>query len=212
MMIHIGDAKCFLGEEAMLNKLAVRITEKATSMALLGSEEFDIYVYAFEKLISQLVVYSLLLLIGFIMNSPISMIIYHVFLALLRGQTSGYHAKSPLGCLLLSCLVSVIIIYISNRVNELFMIPALIISIIYILYAAPINHKDLNLSPYEIERLRNSTKYILTGEMNLIIILYLFHFTHALYIPASLAIISVALSMLLSKILKQEVNKDVRTD
>lgn len=189
----------------MIRKFAIRLTKKAADMSIFSIDEFDIYVYAFEKSLSQLMTYSLLLLLGIIMNSLIYLIVYIIFLSMLRGQTSGYHAKSPIGCALLSCLVSAISIYLSNIVsNYIFIMPGLFISIVYILYRAPINHINLNLTQYEVERMQKSSRRMLLYEITLIILFYILPATRTLCIPASLSIITVALFMVLAKISNQE--------
>lgn len=78
-----------------------------------------------------------------------------VYIVLLRGQTSGFHANTPYVCTLLSITTCLGCVFISLNVvfskNHYIILFLLIISVLYILHTSPINHKALDLTPYEKE-------------------------------------------------------------
>ena len=174
--------------------------------------EKQLYLYAFETFISQTLTYSILLIIGLIAHMILPLITYLLFFILLRGQTSGFHTTSQLTCSFLSIFVTSILVYLSSIIPQksvVLILPLLITSIIYIFLNAPINHKNMNLTTYEINCMASKAKRILIAETIIISIFCLFESTFLLCTSGSFAIITVAISMVLSKILKQEVVNNV---
>lgn len=195
-------------ENFMVHTFALYVTEKIVNTFPSEISNYDMYIYAFEKMFSQISFYIILIIVAFINHTTIDMIVYISFLTLLRGQTNGYHSNTPLGCFILSFLVSNACIWCSKLIfNYLpwIVFPFLIFASIYIFVTAPVNHILLNWTLHELEMHKISSRRILICELFLIVIFYFFHFTRTLCVTSSFAIITVAIFMVLSKILKQEV-------
>lgn len=65
---------------------------------IINSDDIDIYQYGFEIIISTAIGFTLIILIGTILNMlPLSLIFYIIFVSL-RKFTGGYHAKSYFKC------------------------------------------------------------------------------------------------------------------
>jgi len=194
----------------LVHKAAVFLTNRAIKFSVCKDSEYDIYVYWFETFLGQIITYFLLVFIGIAMKCLFQIIIYISFFGALCGRASGYHSKTHLGCIIATCTVSIIAVSIAERISideSVFIYPILSIAIAYIAFKAPINHVNLNLSTYEIVCCRKYIKRILLVESILIGMFYFYNIT-AIAIPASLAIITVAVSMILAKILKQEMKED----
>ncbi|MGN6713632.1 accessory gene regulator B family protein [Anaerocolumna jejuensis] len=190
----------------MIHLIAVCLTNKAVNLCSNSDnkDEYEILLYCIETIIGQSITYALLIFIGVLMNDLVKMVIYIVFLVALRGQTGGYHANSHIGCIAFSCIISALAVSISKSLCIEWILPFICFSIIYIIYRAPIKHINLNLSAYEIEQLYISIKRVISIEVISICIFIIINATF-LVIPACLAIITVAASIMLAKILKQEV-------
>ena len=191
----------------MISKLAVYFTNKIIDVSKCEKKEYDVYIYGFELLSGQIITYTLLLISGIVMQSLPQMITYVVFLVALQGQTGGYHAETHAGCISFSCIVSIGAVIIAKSISQenfILALPVLVASIIYILCKTPINHIKLDLSPYEMGRLRKLTRYVLLLEGMVICFFFIAKLTQ-LVMPACLAIITVAITMKLAKILNQEV-------
>lgn len=197
----------------MIHKLSLYLTRALyLYKPCINYREKPLYLYAFETFISQILAYSILLIIGLIAHIILPLITYLLFFILLRGQTSGFHATSQLTCSFLSIFVTSILVYLSSIIPQksmVLLLPALIISIIYIILNAPINHKNMNLTTYEKNCMAYKAKRILIVETIIVSIFCLFENTFLLFTSGSFAIITVAISMVLSKILKQEVANNV---
>ena len=197
----------------MIHKLSLYLTKILyLYQPSMNYREKQLYLYAFESLISQTLTYSILLVIGLVAHTILPLITYLLFFILLRGQTSGFHASSQLACSFISIFVTSVLVYLSNIIIDiriLLIFPLLIISIKYIFLNAPINHKNLNLTAYEINCMTYKARRILIAETIIVSIFCLFEKTFLLFKSGSFAIITVAVSMVLSKILKQEVVNNV---
>lgn len=90
----------------MTHTFAIYVTQKIMTLFPLEASNYDIYIYAFEKIFSQISIYIILITWAIISHTTIHMITYISFLVLLRGQTSGYHSNTPIGCFVLSFLIS----------------------------------------------------------------------------------------------------------
>lgn len=193
----------------MIHKLSLYLTKTLyLYQPSMNYKDKQLYLYAFESLISQTLTYSILLVIGLVTHTILPLFTYLLFFILLRGQTSGFHASSQLACSFISIFVTSSLVYLSSIITQkgiLLIFPLLIISIRYIFLNVPINHKNMNLTTYEINCMAYEVKRILIAETVIANIFCLFEKTFLLFTSGSFAIITVAFSMVLSKKLKQEV-------
>lgn len=192
----------------MIHHFAVYLSKKVITTLPSEVENYDIYIYAFEKFFSQSLTFIFLIVLSIYADVFIHMFIYICFVVLLRGQTSGFHARSPLSCAVLSSTFSMICIYFSKFIsthNNWWLLVFLTLAVAYILRFAPINHILMDFTDYEMVCHKKRTYYILICEVLLIFLLYLFPTTREISITASLAIMTVALFMVLSKKFNQEV-------
>lgn len=192
----------------MIHHIATYISKKIIINIPAEKENYNIFVYAFEKILSEFFIILFLCILGIITGTFSKMIVYILFVSLLRGQTSGFHAKSQLGCIFLSSGTSMICIFISNFIyhfNMILLFIFLVISIIYISFTSPVNHIALDLTPYEIFCHKKRTYLVLSCETIIVFFTYLFPFAREVSVTGCLAIITVAFFMILSKVTNQEV-------
>ena len=82
----------------MLNKSAKKITDMLLSHQVISGEQYDIYVYGFELLISFLFSTMLILIAGIIFNAFIRTLAFLVVFIILRSFTGGFHALTYAVC------------------------------------------------------------------------------------------------------------------
>lgn len=192
----------------MINKAAIYCANKAIQYGTCDKSEFEVYQYGFSILFNKLILYPIILIIGLITNCVPQLLIFHIFLIKLRGEAGGYHMQTRMGCTIMSCFIWGGAGLISKHMDYAYfilLVPLLGASIIYILLNAPFNHVNINFTDYEIKRQRTRTRWILAIEIVLILLFQIFSSTIRFVIPASLAITTVAITILIGKIFKQEV-------
>lgn len=77
----------------------------------------------------------------------------------LRARTGGYHAKTPLGCILSSTILQLTGVYlVINFEITIFLIILFVFSSVIIVMLAPANNANLHLTPLEIQALKPRIK------------------------------------------------------
>lgn len=115
--------------------------------------------YALEKRIMMIIGFIVLLILGFFMARPATVIGFLLAFCLLRTRTNGYHAKSVRRCLIYSIVGEVIFLKIIPMVwNNTICCIILFISFLLIWVLAPYNHPDMNLSSDEVLACAKSAK------------------------------------------------------
>lgn len=140
----------------MMYRLAACLANKTIHIEP-WDNDYEVYLYFYEVMLGQTITFILLLLIGIAIKSVPQMLVYVVFLVLLQKLTSGYHAKTHIGCNISPCTISAIAVMISRIISPkgvIFVFPLLLMAVIYIRLNAPINHINLELSSYEMVQLK----------------------------------------------------------
>ncbi len=195
----------------MIHKLSCRL-------AILSMESNDsflankkTYIYGFEILIMKAVTYSILLIIGLTFELLPEMIVFMVFLMLLRGQTGGFHLQTTYGCIFYSIIISLFSILVADNMKPKIALTGLpiflILSSISIIIYSPVNHPNLNLTMHEVEKCKKLSRLFLLIELIIIVLLLLVNVKPSIIISACLAIILVAISLISAKFNKKEVSK-----
>ena len=78
----------------MLNKMAVKITDKLVLKKIVSDDMADIYIYGFELLISFFFSTIGVLIIGIILGRFLQTLMFLATFILLRSFTGGYHANT----------------------------------------------------------------------------------------------------------------------
>lgn len=78
----------------MLNKMAVKITDKLVMKKIVSDDMADIYIYGFELLISFFFSTIGVLIIGIILGRFLQTLMFLATFILLRSFTGGYHANT----------------------------------------------------------------------------------------------------------------------
>lgn len=192
----------------LANGFANSLVEKGVGAV----EHQNHYEYFLDLLIGKALTYGSLILVGLFTGMVGPTLIYTLFLTSLRSRTGGYHAKSRLRCYLASVGIYLVclLLYLVMPTQYLIRIltPMLLLSCIFIIAYAPVNHPNLRLSASEIRKCRRTSRYVLAIEICILGILMLTSTDAPYLVYGSFATIVAGIAVLLGKLTKQEVSND----
>lgn len=151
------------------------LTKWLIDKRVIDSENQEIYQYGILILIMNIVDTMSILLIAFIFNNLIIGVFYLIGFCFLRKYAGGYHAKSIIGCYVMTVVFSIAIFIMSYLCK----MPLLIIFIIWglgsliICVFAPVQNVNRVLDTIEYEKFRKRAIYILCVES---LIMWLFFY------------------------------------
>lgn len=82
----------------MLNRIAVKISERLLENNIITKDFFDIYVYGLELLVSFFFSTTVIFVIGLVTSRILQTVVFLLTFILIRSFTGGYHAKTYLVC------------------------------------------------------------------------------------------------------------------
>ncbi len=192
------------------------LAEKLTAMVIASDHDDDvnpgIYVYGFEIIIGKAITYTLMMTAGLMLGLVWEMLVYMVFLMLLRGQTGGYHFQKETTCIICSVCSGICSVLLAKTLDSAhasaFLTLPVLLSVCYIVKHAPINHPNLRITFSEAQKCRKFTKAYLGIELLTVMILIILKTARSVPISGCLAIIVAAVLMAVARIKKQEVVYD----
>ena len=163
-----------------MDKLLDKIIEEMKKDNALtdNKENEEIVRVGLEILITKVFFAIAILIVGLLMKCFFESIVFAISFSMLREYGGGYHAESRTKCLVLSFITLVVAlgIIVLNKIFHVLMLPTFIlsiISVIYILYKAPIDTLNKRLDKDEIRVYGNKAR-ILTIIMFLVAVLLLY--------------------------------------
>lgn len=134
-----------------MEKTAKRIASFFLKKEIITQEKYEWCVYSIERRLCRTISISILLVIGCMISSAWNVLGFMAGCMLLRRYTSGFHAKTYLGCLLGSMLVLIVSVsIIVPRLSQVSSMILLIVSSAVIIKLAPFNHPNMNFSKEEL--------------------------------------------------------------
>ena len=111
---------------------------------IIDQDEYDIYVYGSELVISFLISLTLIFIIGLITNTLSQAIAFLTVFISLRRFTGGYHALTHFKCKIIMVTIYITVIVLANNVNlSMFYFPiAWVIGTVLILFLCPIENEN----------------------------------------------------------------------
>lgn len=143
-----------------MHELAIKITDYLIAKGVSRKSERDFYIYGCEILLLKIVNVGTLLYIAYAMGNLVEGIILLLTFMTLRKYTGGFHLSSALSCYIFTALVYGLSLYLcvnymSSKV-KCFVIA--LVSEIIIVFLAPINNPNLNLTDREIKSMKKQIK------------------------------------------------------
>lgn len=157
---------------ALLRKIIVCMKLKG----IISESEEDVYYFGLECLLIKLIHYSSYMLIGALLRMLIPMLISAIVLIPLRRKSGGFHARTRIGCYLISCFVVVVVCLLDKVIFPLWLGAVTTLGANAIIFAfAPIENENRILDYDEKKKFRKQTLMILTLADIAIIISYKNH-------------------------------------
>lgn len=162
----------------MLEKLAGRIVEYQINKGTLQEEERNVYQYAYELLLNQLINIVIAIVIAAAFQNPAAVLIFLLSYIPLRTFAGGYHANTNLGCTIVSafllCFVCLIVNYARQDGFLIWYPVSFIISGGFIFRYAPVQDRNKPLDELEIIRYKSKSRIIWCIEIIMGILFYFF--------------------------------------
>ena len=136
----------------MLEQITHKIVNHQIEKGILQESDRNIYQYGYQMLIEFGINILASIVIAILFQAFEIVIVFTIAYLVMRGYAGGYHAKTILGCLILSLLLELIFLVVLP--HYLFMPLSFIILILCalaILILAPYNHPKLHLTSEEIK-------------------------------------------------------------
>lgn len=137
----------------MLKKLAGQIVGRQVRTGSLTKEETEVYTYAYEVLLNQLINIFLSVVIAVCMRDALTVFVFLASYIPLRSYCGGYHAKTHLRCSLLSAgllvLVCIMMRMPNARMDGVLALSAFLLSGVLIFVYAPVESANKPLDDQE---------------------------------------------------------------
>ena len=137
----------------MYSKIASKTTDFYIKKGLIKPEKSVLYSYGFQTMISTAVYLLICFIVAFLFNSVIETIFFLIGFVLVRRICGGYHAPSYISCHILFEFVHIIFLVLHKCIpNEYYKIGFILlnlISILIILFFAPVDHANKRFTPGE---------------------------------------------------------------
>lgn len=137
----------------MIYKCASVISNWLLGAGVIQAEDKELYEYAAYSVLITMSPMILAIIFGGIMGSLCQSIVLIVPFMIIRKFSGGYHAKNPMLCFVISCLLLVLCIIISNKAEYgVVTVSTLLISSISLILFSPIDSENRRLEQIEKHR------------------------------------------------------------
>lgn len=196
----------------MISFLSRRIALFLRDSDIVDDETAQVCQYGFEIIISTLVGFFTVFLIGICCGELLLAILFYVLFVGVRLSAGGYHASSHLKCKLLLCVCCLSTILTTILFEDYYNLKVQTIIIIFYLLTiflfSPIEHPNAPLDNFTMKRNRGIS-IIVSFILALVIMLGYFEFKK-LAMVSSLTLLVVAILMLLSKFTERRKSDEKR--
>ncbi len=183
----------------MLRKLAGQIVDWQIQRQYLRDEERELYEYGYEAMLNQTINILISIAIAIWLKMPIAVVVFLVCYIPLRSYCGGYHARTNLGCTIISALLLLGICLLLKVIPETIDIPlavsAFVICGVLVFRYAPVEDSNKPLDAEEILHYRKMSRMVWLLETCVAIPAYLIYRPAGLVIVLSHGVFSVVLCM-----------------
>lgn len=141
------------GEKVMYNIISQKITEKFVRLGIIKNDDYKIYNYGFELILSLVFTIFVILLLSLLTKNFFDTILFLIGFFVVRIICGGYHAKHHYSCFITSISMYIVFLLLLSLINQcsylnLILTLMSIISIIFILAFAPVEHPHNPMTKY----------------------------------------------------------------
>lgn len=197
----------------MINKIALKTAKKFVKNDNTKYDKTEIYQYGFFVLYSNLIFFSIIVILGVIFNVFLSGIIFYFAFFSIRQYAGGYHASTETRCEILSTL-SILACIVVIRLSKIYdiQITLLIISAlsaVCIFAFCPLDTPEKPLTDKEFRYFRKVSWIILLVIIIAIVVSYIFKFK-MVTVPCCLSLILESILLAAGKIKRvSQKNNDI---
>ena len=139
----------------MIQVSSRKIVKHASNLEVIN-KEIEVYQYGMEIIISSIIDFALLLIMGVIFNGLLESIVYYFSFAYIRKYSGGLHMNTYTSCILIHNIIFLGLI-LTKHINyvNMFMYVVLIALAGLFYKLAPVKNKNKPLLEHEIKRYRN---------------------------------------------------------
>lgn len=198
----------------MINKIALKTAKKFVKNDNTKYDKTEIYQYGFFVLYSNLIFFSIIVILGVIFNVFLSGIIFYFAFFSIRQYAGGYHASTETRCEILSTLsilACIVVIRLSKTYDiqiALLIISAL--SAVCIFVFCPLDTPEKPLTDKEFRYFRKVSWIILLVIIVAIVVSYIFKFK-MVTVPCCLSLILESILLAAGKIKRVSQKQNVET-
>lgn len=138
-----------------MHSLVVRFAQYCMEKQIIENKHFDWFVYGLEKRLSTFFLSIPFAILAIAISNAPCAISFFLSFFFLRGYIGGFHARTVLGCLIISLLSeSAIFLLVYPLLSQIVILCIAIICIVCIFILSPYNHPNMHLTGEEITACR----------------------------------------------------------
>lgn len=187
----------------MIGKLASKVVKKLIDNSSIADTEQELYVYGFFILISQILYFTITMILGVLLDIVLESVIFYVAFQFIRRYAGGIHASSEMKCTLITT-ISIFLCLLCTKLCETnnIQMPILVltgIATVLIFVLCPLDTPEKPLTKEEYKYFRKISWVILLLIMLAICIGIYFKLEFLMY-PCCMSLILESILLVLGKI------------
>ena len=198
----------------MVEKMSIKLTDQIINYKLISETMRDLYVYAFLKIFETSISLITMIFIGMMFKRLIPMVLFWIFLDLLKRRSGGFHCEKYWQCYIATTTVFIGVVMIEPFLSShpLVLCVLLSVSAIEVMIIGSINHPNMDYDSMELEKSKVLSRRILAIEVCIIASFFMIGVKEMYLTYMSMGVILCAILMSLAKIFKQEVRINEGTE
>ena len=141
----------------VMNNLSMILTNYFVSKKLIPYEKMEIYNYGFKLMLSDIINFSIIMLLGVLLNRVLDGLVYLVVLCSIRRFSGGFHVKTFWLCRLSMIITFLLILTLVDFLSFITISPltSVFINIVLLLFIAvfsPVKHPNKKLNSKQIKK------------------------------------------------------------
>lgn len=151
----------------VFTKIAEHLADKLEESHIIKNEDRELYVYGLNQGMMIILNLCTTLIVGLVLHTTVSLLIFSSAYIPLRSYAGGYHAKTPLRCYVLSTIMLVVVSIIMKHYsfNLPITILILLLSSTIIIWLSPVEDKNKPLDKQEMKVYKKRSLIILFSEI-----------------------------------------------
>ncbi len=195
----------------MIKNISKVITQHFINKNIISENQKEMCEYSIHTRLMKMIFISSIFSLAIMREVVLETAVFLLVSLSLRRRTGGYHSKSEIACFIWSILfnfisVELIAVFFS-KIHIFYNLTIYLISILILMKFAPINHPNMDMGEKEIKYHKKKMQFQIYVISFIIVILELFKQSSIISLVIT-GVMLVSISVIISKIIKQEVQSD----